>query len=105
VVRTPSLSVPPHFTIGRLTIRDTITPPRQLLLDLRNVNYEKQQRAKQLLDSHSVQTAGLLVQYQAGMKGLTRYVFSHEVLEMADKLVYRCFQRARVMRRMYVREV
>jgi hypothetical protein len=69
---------------------------------LRSVNSEKQQQVKQLLDSHSARTAGLLVQYQGVMKGLTRHVHLSYGLDMANEPVYRCIQRARVVRRMHV---
>jgi hypothetical protein len=86
---------------------DRVITTRQKLphLDLRNVNREKQQRAKQLLDSHSARTAGQLVQSQEVMKRLTRYVHFSHVIEVANESVYRCFERARVVRRMYVRTV
>jgi hypothetical protein len=71
--------------IQRLISRDIIIRPKLPHLDLRNVNKEKQQRAKQLLDSHSAQTAGQLVRYQEAMKRLTRYVhFSHD-LDIAEE--------------------
>jgi hypothetical protein len=93
-------------TLHKLTRRVIIIPPKLPHLDLQSVNREKQQRAKQLLDSHSARTAGQLVQYQVEMKGLTRYIYlSHYSLEVADELVYRCFQRARVLRRMHVRTI
>jgi len=44
-----------------LISRDIITRPRQLLPDSRNVNREKQQQVKQLLNYRSVRMAGLLV--------------------------------------------
>jgi len=88
-------------------IRRVITTlPKLPRLDLRNVNKEKQQQVKQLLDSHSARTVGQLVRYQVEMKGLTRYVYlSYDLFESADESVYRCIQRARVLRRMYVRTV
>jgi hypothetical protein len=86
-----------------LKIRVITTLPKLPHLDLQSVNKEKQQRVKLLLDSHSVRTAGQLVRYQVEMKRLTRYVYlSHDLLEVADESVYRCFQRARVLWRMYV---
>jgi hypothetical protein len=93
-----------RISINERLINRVITTRQKLPhLDLRNVNREKQQRAKQLLDSHSARTAGQLVRYQVVMKGLTRYVYlSHDLLEVADESVYRCFERARVVRRMYV---
>jgi hypothetical protein len=82
--------------------RVIIIPPKLPHLDLRNVNKEKQQRAKQLPDCRSVPTGGLRVQYQVVMKRLTRYVHLFHDLDIANEPVYRCIQRARVMRRMYV---
>jgi hypothetical protein len=89
-------------TLHKLTRRVIIIPPKLPHLDLQNVNKEKQRQVKQLLDSHSARTAGQLVQYQVEMKRLTRYIHFFHVFDVADGQVYRCVQRARVVRRMHV---